>query len=537
MIYRRVVTAIGLFLAAFGGRAVEASPSKPPMPPEADIAAIWSQIIGYQAGAQPADAFAPLVVEVRFILPGDQRTCAEYDIWYRTTATGNWLKNTEQASERTHNIGDFEVSKTDFPMTLCRYSLAADWFEVGVSDLGAQFKPLTVWSPVGKKVTTTVAGPASVGRRNDRVDQIVMITIGDTGCRGMPPGAKGRMSQDCSTDWKFPDLMDNAGSVKLDNGEQAQPDLFVHVGDYRYFWEATSPDSMGYWLKEFLSPAQQALSIAPWSLSRGNHETCPTSGPHWFGKGWYYLFGDVDWPSQPCANLVPTRYFDIGPDGGIDLQTRHRVVMVDDSNPSSPGADGRDLTDLYKDAVGVSVNGDNQAHVASTHWVSHIAGIVYMDYCGGQCGGENGQILQDVYESFSEIQPCLDRGPGVPACVPSTLLRGHEHYFEHIRLFRNPEEHSDWAWPQTYIVGHGGTKSDSFSFSPGRCVADIKVPNSNSGASYKGHVWADPRHGFVAWRRAKDTLSDPAGWAATYFWYPAPNTTPDPAPLPECVLK
>ena len=476
------------------------------------------------------------MVEMRFILAGDRRTCGEYDIWYRTAATGNWLKNEAQATERTKDIGDFQISETEFPMTLCRHGMAADWFEAGVSETGAQFQPLTVWSPVGKAVKTTVAGGASVGRRNDRVDQIVMVTLGDTGCRGMPPGSRGRMSQDCATDWTFPDLMDNAGSVRLDDGEKAEPDLFVHVGDYRYFWEGSSPDTLGYWLKDFLTPAQQALAAAPWALSRGNHETCPASGQHWFGKGWYYLFGDVDWPSQPCANLVPTTYFDIGPDGGQDPRTRHRVVMVDNSNPYSPGPGGKGLKDLFTDAVGVTLNGKD-AYVASAHWVSHIPGIVYMDYCKGQCDGQNGRVLRDVHEAFGTVEPCRDRGPGVPACVPSTQLHGHQHFFQRVRLFSDPGKSDTWGWPQTYIVGQGGTKADSFSFTPDRCAAGIDVPVTNPAKTLSGHVWAEKQHGFVAWRRAKDTLSDPAGWATTPYWFSPPMASAGDSPPADCVLK
>ena len=46
--------------------------------------------------------------------------------------------------------GGFAVSKTDFPMSLCRLPLKAEWFETAVSEEGPDFKPVTVWSPTGK---------------------------------------------------------------------------------------------------------------------------------------------------------------------------------------------------------------------------------------------------------------------------------------------------------------------------------------------------------------------------------------------------
>jgi hypothetical protein len=513
------------------------------MPPAAGVAAVWSQIIGTPAGERPADAFQPPRVELRFILAGDARSCGEYDVWYRLSASGPWSRTRTPAEERTHDIGGFEVSKTDFPMALCRLPMKTDWFEAAVSEKGEAFKPVPVWSPTGKTVRTIVAGGAGIGRRNGRVDQIVMVTLGDTGCRGTPIGAPGRMSQDCSADWPFADLMDSAVEVKLDDGSMARPDFFVHVGDYRYFWEdyeidpakgsgsgnqGYSKDTLGYWLQDFLTPAQPALAIAPWALSRGNHETCPDAGPHWYGKGWTYLFGDVDWPPQPCNNLVPTTYFDVGPGGGNDSRTRHRVVMIDSSNPYGTADKGRNLTDLFNDAAAVTRDG-NAAYVNSTHWVSHIPAITYQSYCDGQCGDRNQRVLQAVSDAFGGTAPCEDRGPGVPRCVPSTLFAGHQHFYQRIRLSdpKSPDTVSvTWTWPQTQIVGHGGTKPDHAAFTPHWCRTEITVPKTPSGETYKANVIADSRHGFVVWRRAADTLSDPAGWKETRYWHTG-------APIPQ----
>jgi hypothetical protein len=212
--------------------------------------------------------------------------------------------------------------------------------------------------------------------------------------------------------------------------------------------------------------------------------------------------------------------------------------MIDDSDPYGTAFGGRNLADLFKDAAAVTKDG-NAAYVQSTHWVSHIPALTYLSYCGGQCGGRNEQVLQAVSGAFGDTAPCEDRGPGAPGCVPSTLFAGHQHFYQRIRVSdpKSPDTVSvTWTWPQTQIVGHGGTKPDHAAFTPHWCRTEITVPKTPSGKTDKANVIADSRHGFVVWRRAADTLSDPAGWKETRYWH---TGAPIPQPgngLEKCTL-
>ena len=526
-----------------------AAPPSPQMPPSTGVAAIWSQVIGNQVDVNTVTNYQPPKVEMRFVLPGSSRDCAEYSIWYRTTLQASWKKSSAGASKRSHDIGGFTVSTTDFPMTLCRVVTDATWYQAGVSSSDQNFMPLTVWQPpstaIGAPLTgnveTIVAAAGSVGNQNKSASQIVMVTIGDTGCRGLPSGEHGRKLQSCHDqtvngkyhrdEWDFPELMTQVETVTLDNGDSAKPDIFLHVGDYRYFWEdykdtygnrLHAVDNLGYWLQEFLSPAQKPLTLAPWVLLRGNHELCP--GGKWYGHGWYYLFGDVNWPQQACNDPVPTTYFDIGPNGGADKSTRHRMVVFDNADPWSS-----QLAINLKSAVAATMSWDGDAIVDSTHWASHVPSVAFMSYCSGQCGGENDHTLKTIRESLPVTNLCKSRGPDLPRCVPSTLFAGHQHFFERIEMTQDANS-TDWAWPQMYTVGHGGTKKDSTGFPHRdyRCGTDLKLPISGSGSlkplNVHGKVWADERHGFVVWRRDKSTISAKAGWLSKHYWSDSART-------------
>ena len=85
-----------------------------------------------------------------------------------------------------------------------------------------------------------------------------MVSIGDTGCRGKQAG---HGQQDCETTaggdgWPFPELSTTAAA--------SNPDLVIHVGDYRYFYEHdNSTTAWVYWQKDFFPAAQPLLLAAP----------------------------------------------------------------------------------------------------------------------------------------------------------------------------------------------------------------------------------------------------------------------------------
>lgn len=111
-----------------------------------------------------------------------------------------------------------------------------------------------------------------------------VIALGDTGCR-----VKGNQIQNCDDPKQWPFRV-VAGRIRRES-----PALIVHVGDYLYR-ESPCPDPAKgcagphgdnwlAWKADFFDPAAEALPVAPWAFSRGNHEDCERAWRGWF----YYL--------------------------------------------------------------------------------------------------------------------------------------------------------------------------------------------------------------------------------------------------------
>ncbi len=218
--------------------------------------------------------------------------------------------------------------------------------------VGGQFDDVLVCEaryPVGEA--------ASVFQGDRRIDLPVVslgtprrvVLVGDSGCRGDTKDKP----QPCTGDgfakvWPFGTLSDE----EVGN----RPDLIIHVGDYNYrgtprgmvvparvsgygrdmpvsfydtgdlddedepdlpigaaYWSQNMegspiPDKWAYWRDDFFLPAARLLPVAPWLLSRGNHELCSRAGP-----GWFYLL-DANSPllgpgakQQECPPQTPSR--------------------------------------------------------------------------------------------------------------------------------------------------------------------------------------------------------------------------------------
>lgn len=230
-----------------------------------------------------------------------------------------------------------------------------------------------------------------------------MVTLGDTGCK-IQSGQNCNWSyKEIANWWPFPNIIQNAA--------KADPDLVIHVGDYRYYNENVTPDTWHYWFQDFFKPAQALLLKAPWAFRRGNHEQCiDTSGKIWYGAGFLFLFGTLaeacpDPATEPGPRNLKTWHFDVAV-GGIDTdsssKTAHRFVMIDTSN-GGKGVQGTHFDDAVK--ASNSANG--------SWWVSHI---------------------------------------------PGTVLLGHQHMFQQVEFFDPVTGRGDYVWPQSYIVGHRGVK-------------------------------------------------------------------------------
>ncbi len=196
--------------------------------------------------------------------------------------------------------GDFYGSSrlVDFPVLTCEARLPATATSASING-----KPLKLMS-----------GTTNVNR---------VLVIGDTGCRVKGPTAflqtpegvasGGDRLQDCTSEaaWPYNKLSRVAASFN--------PDLIVHNGDMHYregfpegveqvfggagnaanggsqqdnatvkakFATAGISDSITFgwraWEEDFFKPAGPLLSMAPWALTRGNHELCDRAAQGWF---------------------------------------------------------------------------------------------------------------------------------------------------------------------------------------------------------------------------------------------------------------
>ena len=526
---------------------------------DGEIAAVWSQVRGHQhdsdnaAGVDPA-AYSPPDVELRFIIQGNDNTdttsCTHNKhIFVKKSETDAWSAAgaSVQAVERARDVKSYKVDSSQFNITLCTLTLDPAWYQVALSSSAANADIIKVWRQAssGTELEASVMGPASIGSRSDGA--LYMLTMGDTGCRGQDSGGQ-RMKQNCS-EWTFPDLNKKAAS----GNAGPRPDITLHVGDYRYHLEnqmSGAQDSFTTWFREFIEPAQPLFQVSVWAFGRGNHEGCDSGkNSRWYGNAFRYFFADSDavTSAQRCGNLLPTRYFDIGPKHGANTKANHRIVLVDNSNPrTSFNNPGNSVEKGYLAAIEVTGSIDNTGasvpYVDSTHWFSHIPELALLSYCRGQCDGDNKKARDGLIKALKSTQWNICLGNASGGCSPSVLFRGHQHFFERITV---PDSSDSWVWPQTYIVGHGGTKKDSIKGrfegqctsavtlscdAPGLCDATVDKGSSIKPPSFKATVYGTESHGYVLWKRdatiAGDKKTYPTGWEPAFVWADGKRTPP-----------
>ncbi|MCG6902208.1 MAG: metallophosphoesterase [Rhodobacter sp.] len=509
----RGILAALVFTAISGSAQALTVPDGAPPVAVGKVAAAWSQFV-----AQPAGATGQPVTELRLAVQtaaGDAGNGQQYCDFYAvqtTLADGATPAPLPLKARPQLGISGYDIA-------LCTAVLATDvaLAEAMEKDAGGSLQAALV-APSGYNGATPVRvhGPASLGLRHKDggADALRMVTLGDTGCRGrMAVDSHSRFYQDCDS-WALPDLARNAASE--------DPDLVVHVGDFRYFWEPhrdnpVSPDTWPYWMTDFFSAAQPLLLAAPWVFSRGNHEVCD---PGWYGTGWHYLFGSdardaKTLPAQACPfSPVPMWTLDVAPGGNTAGPAVHRFVIIDSARSSQTS-----LTTDFQTALGLT-NPD------SVWWVSHVPAFNLLEYA--DCRGcTPGYHLGDTNVQFAlrtatrNITLCDPTRRNAPACLPSTLLLGHQHLFQQIEFFGENATSGAYVFPQSYIVGHGGTRIDSSGLSGSPCTFagfDLGQVTDSAGQetarAYNGVVHSASDFGYVVWTRSAATLAEPSGWRA-----------------------
>ncbi len=514
------------------------------------VLAAWSQIIG-ETDATKAAKVTPPKIELRFVVE-DGKTCADFDV-----APDAGAKPAASPVERDYHL---KAGQTR-PLTVgvCQFRIPDAWthahlmyqgksavltslISYGSSDKDLQ--PIAQQTKAngyvpgpsdGKPVI--VKGPAWIGSNGE----LRLISLGDTGCRGRPSHASSRQKQYCDSQagrdsWPLAPLSTGAANLDL-NGTQRPPDLVVHVGDYRYFYEnEITTDRWDLWQKDFFPAAQPLLLAAPWAFGRGNHEHCV----NWlrFGGGYLQLFGAN--AGQSCGDIASrgdfmrTWFFDVGVGGASDGNaTNHRFVMIDTNKFGD--RDAVNLDDEFEDAFKMSKSGPE-----SSWWVTHTPGIQLIYYYDsgrkrehiGEYAVREGALTAAETKQTPSEAFCGHKA-GVK-CRPNQFLMGHQHLYQDV-VFKDSK--GDWVFPRQIIVGHGGTKVDNASPARGGALSCLyqgfpigmitgkqkDYPNHVIRKDVSGLATTVPEHGLVVWTRGKTASADQSGWTPSYVWAYAPD--------------
>jgi hypothetical protein len=399
------------------------------------------------------------------------------------------------------------------------------------NDQNADLSKLPSGKADGKPVI--VAGPASIGQHGD----LTMVTLGDTGCKGKDFSSDGnRQYQLCEdvaapASWPFASLADRASQP---DAQGRTPDLVVHVGDYRYFFEKTGPaDSWNLWYKDFFPAAQPLLLSAPWVFARGNHEGCIGASDPW-GVGYFQFFGtdaNTDCSSVPSADpYMKPWFFDVKP-AGASNDLAHRFVVLDTNGYNGTDGAGEDKGFQSGPAIrnfqaAIKMSGDA---TWSSWWVKHTPTVQLIYYTeGGRAHYGDKSFRHALLTATGEGTAVKDRFCGYTSgatCRPSQVLLGHEHLYQDV-VFGDA---TSYFYPRQFIVGHGGVDLDSDGPAYGtttECLND-NFPIGANRSGVAGTATTRTKHGYVVWTRNKTTHSkEPSGWQTSYVWAGEKGSSP-----------
>ncbi|PWW01803.1 calcineurin-like phosphoesterase family protein [Hoeflea marina] len=496
------LAAVGAALTVFSPCPAWTAPAGPAPSPAGSVVAAWTQVVRGATGNTPAQP----ATELRFVIqkdvssPDDIAVCANFAVAF-TRQDGS-------SGVAAAPVPRPNPDAAAFPVALCTVAMMPDWTGAAVTAAGST-APLDIWFENGSTgLQAVVPGPWLIGRqhRDDTGNpELRLASVGDTGCKGKVGGdPSSRDYQDCSG-WRFAEIV--ASIAGQGRPGATTPDLVIHVGDYRYFWEpiaadpSPSPDTWSYWLRDFFQPARPALLKTPWAFSRGNHELCSP----WYGSGWAYLLGPGSGTDCRSLDKAALWSFDAAP-GGIDASGKsansHRFVMIDTS------AD-RDMATLKQNFIGAIALSD----VPSVWWVTHIPGISLLHFGGRTHRGDSG-IQSALQAALSGMAHGFCDSTRQPSCRPSTFLMGHQHLFQRIEFFENADPARPYVWPQQVIGGHGGVRQDNAGLRASPCGYDFGAHRS-VGVDHTAIVWSDTRHGYVDWVRSAATIDENSGWRAS----------------------
>lgn len=452
------------------------------------VLAAWSQIVG-NSGSD-GDVY-PLAVVARFVVQGAGSGCGNFQL--RSASA----KPAQTIAPQVRQNPD----ATSLPITLCQAVLPVSWPQALLqTSSGVAVK---LWTPADGSGASSgsevyLPGPYSVGRK--RSGTITMVSIGDTGCRA--ESSQPHCNLDAE-DWPYHQLAQMAAA---DN-----PDLVIHVGDYRYYDEGNTPDTWEYWYQDFFFAAEPLLLNAPWAFSRGNHEQCHnTWADYWYGKGWYFFFepttsaDTANCPPKPQTVQVDPWLFDVAIKGRKTGKP-HRFIMVDTAPDTPQDADAKKafLAKMSNDFT-TAINAATA--VKSAWWVTHRPVISLAYYKNAWHYADDD--VRSALDTALDGKPALCNG-STGACAPSAVLAGHIHLYQNIDFFAPGATSGSWVWPRQIISGNGGVV-DVGGLNASPCVYS-KFPLD---VQTQGVANWDTRHGYIVWQRSSTGDTDISGWIA-----------------------
>ncbi len=318
-----------------------------------------------------------------------------------------------------------------FPIDLCQAVLSLDDRGVALSN-GTELS----WATVATRKPQRVA------------------IIGDTGCRKSE-------NQICSDDNRWP-LSKVAAAAASFGGQN--PDLTIHVGDYRY----RGTDTWTFWEKDFFEPMRSLLTAAPIILARGNHDNCY----HGKGFGWKYLLAPTV-QFEGCSN-EGTNKADVEWPYAIDLGKLRIIVL--DSADSYYRCQSWDAVVEAQDGKFIKALKTLIAkNYDSPIWfISHYP--IFDLRPSGDCGSPYDSSFFPLHK---RIAPLLAGNPDIEA-----VISGDIHRYEVLRV----SDEAGWRTLQ-FVAGHGGTQLEG--------LGDDCKSDGQSQTAYCENIELDRNRGYA----------------------------------------
>ncbi|MEO5333836.1 MAG: metallophosphoesterase [Magnetococcus sp. YQC-5] len=327
------------------------------------------------------------------------------------------------------------------------------------------------------------------------------LVLGDSGCRDND-------DQKCSDkEWPLPDPLAEQMADQLTT--QNQPAVIIHVGDYKYRGKDTDlkkpHEQWENWKDDFFGPmsatkkGHNLFAMAPWVVTRGNHELCFAMGKN--GTGWFYMLdptskllakdSDQVVKENSCHYLnvdIMTRPYRLDFDNNLTLVVTDTADLYTDTQ--SDDASVQKLVGWYQEMIANFKDSTRNAWM-----VTHVPVWAVMGDC--------------CKTSFNDptSQIALWNLPQKTLPKPFKLvLSGHRHLYTSLDV--NPNDAQTRMLQM--VVGNGGVELNNKDFMG--CVEYDKYKQGNDSNNFTATVHGMSRFGFLVAKMQLDQNKAVTGW-------------------------